>query len=129
MLCLRVFRTTLRALQINYLTPSWHIELVVERISLRLSGLLKLSWNVISAPKGEYFPFYTLTTPHRYILYRSPVIIFLSDGECAVSDQTVQDLCRSAVHLGLVSQILLGAVHIITMEQETPLASRRIFWS
>jgi len=28
------------------------------------------------------------------------VVIFLSDGECKVSDQTVQDLCRSAVHLG-----------------------------
>ncbi|KAG1848075.1 hypothetical protein DFJ58DRAFT_729977 [Suillus subalutaceus] len=31
---------------------------------------------------------------------RSPVIIFLSDGECNVADQTVQDLCRSAVRLG-----------------------------
>lgn len=31
---------------------------------------------------------------------RTPVVIFLSDGECDVSDQTVQDLCRSAVHLG-----------------------------
>jgi len=31
---------------------------------------------------------------------RSPVIIFLSDGECAVSDQTVQDICRLAVRLG-----------------------------
>jgi hypothetical protein len=33
---------------------------------------------------------------------RTPVVIFLSDGECDVSDQTVQDLCRSAVHLGFV---------------------------
>ncbi|KAG1809694.1 uncharacterized protein BJ212DRAFT_1484392 [Suillus subaureus] len=31
---------------------------------------------------------------------RSPVIIFLSDGECHIADQTVQDLCRSAVRLG-----------------------------
>jgi Mg-chelatase subunit ChlD len=31
---------------------------------------------------------------------RSPVIIFLSDGECVVSDQTVQDLCRLALRLG-----------------------------
>jgi len=31
---------------------------------------------------------------------RSPVIIFLSDGECVVGDQTVYDFCRSAVHLG-----------------------------
>ncbi|KAE9406917.1 hypothetical protein BT96DRAFT_954710 [Gymnopus androsaceus JB14] len=31
---------------------------------------------------------------------RSPVIIFLSDGECAVADSTVQGLCREAVVLG-----------------------------
>ncbi|KAG2365210.1 hypothetical protein BDR07DRAFT_1399490 [Suillus spraguei] len=31
---------------------------------------------------------------------RSPIIIFLSDGECGIADQTVQDLCRSAVRLG-----------------------------
>ncbi|KAG1720811.1 hypothetical protein EDB19DRAFT_1646869 [Suillus lakei] len=31
---------------------------------------------------------------------RSPVIIFLSDGECSIADQPVQDLCRSAVRLG-----------------------------
>ncbi|KIK47712.1 hypothetical protein CY34DRAFT_191735 [Suillus luteus UH-Slu-Lm8-n1] len=31
---------------------------------------------------------------------RSPVIIFLSDGEDYIADQPVQDLCRSAVRLG-----------------------------
>ena len=31
---------------------------------------------------------------------RTPVIIFLSDGECGVTDQTVQTLCRSALRLG-----------------------------
>ncbi|KAG0697666.1 hypothetical protein DFH29DRAFT_984173 [Suillus ampliporus] len=31
---------------------------------------------------------------------RSPVMIFLSDGESRIADQTVQDLCRSAVRLG-----------------------------
>ncbi|KAH7884451.1 hypothetical protein F5I97DRAFT_1937890 [Phlebopus sp. FC_14] len=31
---------------------------------------------------------------------RSPVIIFLSDGECGITDQTMQDLCRTAVRLG-----------------------------
>ncbi|KAI6157189.1 hypothetical protein BKA82DRAFT_4325642 [Pisolithus tinctorius] len=31
---------------------------------------------------------------------RSPVIIFLSDGESWIADQTMQDLCRSSVHLG-----------------------------
>ncbi|KAG1738825.1 uncharacterized protein EDB91DRAFT_1329291 [Suillus paluster] len=30
----------------------------------------------------------------------SPVMIFLSDGECHIADQTVQDLCHSAVRLG-----------------------------
>ncbi|KAG2116835.1 hypothetical protein DEU56DRAFT_984883 [Suillus clintonianus] len=34
------------------------------------------------------------------ITLRTPVIIFLSDGECSIADQTVQDLCRSAVRLG-----------------------------
>ena len=102
----RVFRTTLQVLQINYLTPSWHIELAVGQISLRLSVPPKLSWNVTSALKGERFRFILLTTPHSYTFNRSPVIIFLSDGECDVSDQTVQDLCRSAVNLGFVSQIL-----------------------
>ncbi|KAG1725513.1 hypothetical protein EDB19DRAFT_1644008 [Suillus lakei] len=31
---------------------------------------------------------------------RSPILIFLSDGQCRIADQPVQDLCRSAVRLG-----------------------------
>lgn len=31
---------------------------------------------------------------------RTPVIIFLSDGECPIENQPVQDLCRAAVRLG-----------------------------
>ncbi|KAG1731285.1 hypothetical protein EDB19DRAFT_1881018 [Suillus lakei] len=31
---------------------------------------------------------------------RTPVIIFLSDGECPIENQTVQDLCLAAVRLG-----------------------------
>ncbi|KAI0062821.1 hypothetical protein BV25DRAFT_1885018 [Artomyces pyxidatus] len=31
---------------------------------------------------------------------RTPIMIFLSDGECSIADQTVQDLCRSSVRLG-----------------------------
>ncbi|OJA14319.1 hypothetical protein AZE42_01557 [Rhizopogon vesiculosus] len=31
---------------------------------------------------------------------RTPVIVFLSDGERHIADQTIQDLCRSAVRLG-----------------------------
>jgi hypothetical protein len=33
-------------------------------------------------------------------LFSSPVVIFLSDGECAISDSTIYDLCRAAVRLG-----------------------------
>ncbi|KAF7370363.1 VWFA domain-containing protein [Mycena sanguinolenta] len=31
---------------------------------------------------------------------RTPVVIFLSDGECRIADETVRDLCRKAVALG-----------------------------
>ncbi|KAG9310081.1 hypothetical protein JVU11DRAFT_9689 [Chiua virens] len=31
---------------------------------------------------------------------RLPVIIFLSDGECSIGDEVVQDLCRTAIRLG-----------------------------
>jgi hypothetical protein len=41
-------------------------------------------------------------TAITYFMERTPVIIFLSDGESVIQDQTVQDLCRSAVHLGFV---------------------------
>jgi hypothetical protein len=44
------------------------------------------------------------STTHR--TERTPVIIFLSDGESNVDDQTVQDLCRSAVRLGSLTFIL-----------------------
>ncbi|KIM19859.1 hypothetical protein M408DRAFT_334238 [Serendipita vermifera MAFF 305830] len=35
-----------------------------------------------------------------WITERSPVIIFLSDGECSIQDATIYDLCRSASRLG-----------------------------
>ncbi|KAG6326027.1 hypothetical protein ID866_13062 [Astraeus odoratus] len=31
---------------------------------------------------------------------RLPVIIFLSDGECSIADETMDDLCRTSVRLG-----------------------------
>lgn len=31
---------------------------------------------------------------------RTPVVIFLSDGQCPIENQAVQDLCRAAVRLG-----------------------------
>jgi len=36
----------------------------------------------------------------HWSMERSPVIIFLSDGECNVSDNVVSDLCNRAVELG-----------------------------
>lgn len=41
----------------------------------------------------------TVMTQH-WSTERTPVMIFLSDGECSVSDASVQDVCRSAVQLG-----------------------------
>jgi len=34
------------------------------------------------------------------ILLRSPVIIFLSDGQCDIADRTIQNICRTSVQLG-----------------------------
>jgi uncharacterized protein YegL len=48
------------------------------------------------------------TSKTSNIAFRSPVIIFLSDGECRIADQTIQDLCRSAVRLGLVACFFIG---------------------
>ncbi|KAI0297432.1 hypothetical protein BC826DRAFT_1184715 [Russula brevipes] len=31
---------------------------------------------------------------------RAPVMIFLSDGECSISDRVIQDICRSATQHG-----------------------------
>ncbi|KAH9918172.1 uncharacterized protein BXZ73DRAFT_53080 [Epithele typhae] len=31
---------------------------------------------------------------------RSPIVIFLSDGECSIADNTMQDLCRRSIALG-----------------------------
>ncbi|KAI0297428.1 hypothetical protein BC826DRAFT_1126017 [Russula brevipes] len=31
---------------------------------------------------------------------RAPVMIFLSDGECSISDRVIQDICRSAIQHG-----------------------------
>jgi len=36
--------------------------------------------------------------------FSTPVIIFLSDGECSIDDQDMQSLSRAAVALGYVSQ-------------------------
>jgi len=36
----------------------------------------------------------------RLTSHRSPVLIFLSDGECTVSDATVRSVCRAAIDRG-----------------------------
>lgn len=37
---------------------------------------------------------------------RTSVIVFLSDGECSIPDQTTYDICNAAVRLGCVFQRL-----------------------
>jgi hypothetical protein len=45
---------------------------------------------------GFQCPFLFLTFPK----FRPPIMFFLSDGECGVSDETIQNVCRSAVQRG-----------------------------
>lgn len=49
---------------------------------------------------------------------RSPVVIFLSDGECGVQDATIYDLCRSAARLGCAFD--KGSVIFLTFIQKSP---------
>jgi len=51
---------------------------------------------------------------------RAPVIIFLSDGECSVSDRVIQDLCRSAVRNGKPLSF-----HAVSFGQEASAAALR----
>jgi len=37
-----------------------------------------------------------------FLRFRTPIMIFLSDGECIVPDTDIQDLCHTAVGLGCV---------------------------
>ena len=46
---------------------------------------------------------------------RTPVIIFLSDGECSIKAHTVRELCRSAVHLGSVLLHILSCPMLIEL--------------
>jgi len=65
----------------------------------RAQTIMEQSWsteryvNIVSS-----FTSFPLTAEPRW--YRFPVIIFLSDGECSISDNIMQDLCRTAVRLG-----------------------------
>jgi hypothetical protein len=51
-------------------------------------------------------------------------MIFLSDGECAVSDTDIQDVCLSAVRLGCVAFFLLD--FIADTSQRKPLSFHSI---
>ena len=45
--------------------------------------------------------------------FRTPVVIFLSDGECSLSDAIMYDLCRAAVKAGYV-YFISPLVHKLT---------------
>lgn len=62
------------------------------------------------------------------LIFRSPIIIFLSDGECTVADSTVQALCREAVTLGYVTQTLL-IILIDPSFKETTFIPRCRIWA
>lgn len=55
-------------------------------------------------------------------------MIFLSDGECGISDQTVQDLCRNAITLGYSGYIFIMILLLINLAQQTTVASYRLVW-
>ena len=41
-------------------------------------------------------------------IYRTPIMIFLSDGECSLPETAIQDLCRSAIRHGYVCALLIN---------------------
>ena len=42
-----------------------------------------------------------------HYVVRTPVVVFLSDGECRFEDEVVYDLCRSAVRAGYATSVIL----------------------
>lgn len=50
------------------------------------------------------------------------MVVFLSDGECDVADETVYDLCRTAVRLGFVYVLLLISEPMLIYMLRKPLA-------
>jgi len=55
-----------------------------------------------------------------FLLLRAPIMIFLSDGECSVTDNAIQDLCRTAVRLGWV--IFFWCKAVADISPRTPLS-------
>ncbi|KAH9047481.1 hypothetical protein EDB83DRAFT_2317547 [Lactarius deliciosus] len=61
----------------------------------------RLRWNKLCYSSPRSPSHHGAKLEHRKLLEpRIPIMIFLSDGQSAVSDEVVQDLCRSALRLG-----------------------------
>jgi hypothetical protein len=61
---------------------------------------------------------------------RTPVVVFLSDGECSVNDAAVQDPARRAIALGYVAVCSIGVMNVfLIVWQWQPLFPLRRFWS
>ena len=48
------------------------------------------------------------------ILFRTPIIIFLSDRECQIADQIMQDLCCRSIQLGYELIIPVSELFLIS---------------
>jgi hypothetical protein len=57
-------------------------------------------------------------------LFRSPVVVFLSDGQSAVRDETMYDLCRTSIRLGYAA--LATLLPSLTVLHSKPLAFHSI---
>lgn len=56
--------------------------------------------------------------------FRSPVVVFLSDGQSTVRDETVYDLCRTSIRLGYATLAILRSS--LTVLHSKPLAFHSI---
>src|SRR5882762_9893182 len=92
---------TFRGHPTSFSTLFFNTVLVVEQILLQHCKGDGKSWSKTGVPRGNLDRHFSNYLSSQYL--RTPVMIFLSDGICSVSDQTVQDLCRDAVSHGLVS--------------------------
>ncbi|GLB33597.1 hypothetical protein LshimejAT787_0104810 [Lyophyllum shimeji] len=82
---------------INSLPTFCLIQLEGAQITPLHSQKQSRSCVAIGASKGR---FRRATTRQKTDFLRLPVIIFLSDGECSVSDGTVRTTCRAAIAHG-----------------------------
>jgi hypothetical protein len=101
-----------RALLTNYWKLCSPTRLVVERTSQKPLEQVGQSWNKIGVQRGSYPGQACLYRAFYWwlFIFRTPVMIFLSDGECSVPDTAIQDVCLSAVRLGCVAFFLLNFI-------------------